>query len=105
MCGKLPIIHGDELWTSLTNPVNPARGLFLKAKDLALCAHHHQHSEHTEKDILGRQITCWSMGCLCELSPEYMPINKWGHGFVIVEKEPDGEFEMSNKRIWKGKVI
>ena len=105
MCGKLPIIHGHEMWTTLTNPVNPARGLFLKAKHTSLCAHHHQVSMHNEDDIMGSQTACWSMGCLCELTPQYMPINKWGHGFVLITKEPDGEFELENKRIWNGKVI
>ena len=103
--GKLSIVHGHEFWQSLNNPVNPARGLFLKAKASAICAHHHQTSEHSEPDIKGDLTTCWSLGCCCQLHPEYMPLNRWNHGFAIMEKLPNGEFSVDNIRMIDGEIV
>jgi hypothetical protein len=51
-------------------------------------------------------ITCWSIGCLCGLHPEYAPLNKWVHGFAIVHGESeDGYFEVENKRIVEGRIV
>ena len=102
--GNLSILHGHEFGRSVFSPVNPARGAFMRAKESVIIGHHHQSSEHTEPTLNGKIITAWSTGCLCELNPEYMPINKWNHGFAYVET--DGEdFKVHNKRIYKGKII
>jgi hypothetical protein len=35
-----------------------------------------------------------------------MPLNKWNHGFAIVDLDDNGtDFEVRNKRILKGKVL
>lgn len=102
--GGLNILHGHEFSQTVFSPVNIARGLFLRAKVSSLQSHCHQVSEHTEPDLNKGITTCWSTGCLCELYPDYMPINKWSHGFAIVDV--DGEnFEVQNKRIFKGRVL
>lgn len=102
--GGLNILHGHEFGQSVFSPVNIARGLYIKGKVSAIQGHNHQVSEHTEPDMNGKIVTTWSMGCLCELHPEYLPINKWAHGFAIVDL--DGEdFEVRNKRIFKGKIL
>ena len=102
--GGLNILHGHEFGQSVFSPVNVARGLYMKGKVSAIQGHNHQVSEHTEPDMNGRIVTTWSMGCLCELHPEYIPINKWAHGFALVDI--DGEdFHVRNKRIFKGKVL
>lgn len=99
MAGKLPVIHGHEI-RRLSYAVNPARGLFLKAKSWALCGHCHSASMHTEKDIRGTIITTWSTGCLCDLSPEYCPLgNSWGWGFALINVEKNGNFEVRNMRV------
>lgn len=102
--GNLTILHGHELGQSVFSPVNIARGLFLRAKDNALCNHHHQASEHSEPNINGKLTTCWSVACLCELHPDYMPINKHHHGFAHVKIMDTGEFDVSNYRIVNGKI-
>lgn len=102
--GELNVLHGHEFGGSVFSPVNVARGLFLKAKVSALQGHNHQPSEHTESNMNGQLITTWSTGCLCELHPAYLPINRWANGFAIVRT--DGEkFEVDNKRIFKGKIL
>lgn len=101
--GGLNIIHGHEFVQGMFNPVNVARGLYLRGKTSALQGHNHQTSEHTETDMNGHITTTWSVGCLSELHPAYMPINKWNHGFAIVEVDGD-RFEVRNKRVYKGQV-
>ena len=101
--GKLHIIHGHEFAGSWYNPVNPARGLFLRAKVTAVGAHNHQTSEHSESALDGVNITCWSVGCLCGLHPRYMPINKWNHGFAVID-DTDKTWTLDNYRIHDGEV-
>lgn len=102
----LNIVHGHEFGKGIFSPVNIARGLFLRAKASVIGGHHHRTSEHTEQDINEKIITTWSVGCLCELHPAYLPINSWNHGFAVVELGGNGkEFHVHNKRIYKGKVL
>jgi predicted phosphodiesterase len=99
MAGELPIIHGHEV-PAIHKAVNAARGLFLRAKSWAMCGHCHSTSEHTSVDISGKMLTTWSVGCLCDLSPEYMPMgNDWNWGAAIVHCDKSGGFEVENKRI------
>lgn len=105
--GKLNIIHGHEFKQSFFNPVNPARGLFLRAKANTLAGHLHQTSEHAESNINGDNIVCHSIGCLCDLRPEYSRFAyvKWNHGFAIIAKDKEGFFTVHNKKIVKGKIV
>lgn len=101
----LNIVHGHEFASSIMSPVNIARGLYLRAKANTICGHHHRSSEHTEQDINGKIVTTWSVGCLSELHPQYMPINSWNHGFCMIDLHGSKEFEVRNKRIWKGQIL
>lgn len=105
--GKLNIVHGHEFGRGgASSSVNPARGLYNRSKTSTICGHHHQTSEHTERDLNGDLVTTWSCGCLCELSPDYMPINRWNHGVAFIEIDPDsGHFKVENKRIINGSII
>jgi predicted phosphodiesterase len=104
--GNLLIIHGHEFGESIFSPVNPARGLFLKAKSNALAAHNHQTSEHHENTLNNESVSCFSMGCLCSLTPDYRPFafTKWNLGFACVEVYEDGSFIVDNRRITDNKV-
>lgn len=104
LAGKLPIFHGDE-FPAISKAVNAARGLFLRAKTWAMCGHCHSTSEHTSKDVHGKLLTTWSIGCLCDLSPDYNPYGDWNWGFALVNVEKNGSFEVENRRILpSGKV-
>jgi predicted phosphodiesterase len=99
-------IHGHEYVGGAIAPVNIARGLYMKGKVSAFQGHNHASSEHTETDMNGKITTTFSVGCLCELNPEYMPLNKWNLGFAYVDLDSNGkDFEFHNKRIFKGKVL
>lgn len=104
MLGKLATLHGHEYKFSISNPVNPARGMFLRAKVSILGAHFHQSSEHSEKDLNDHVVSCWTAGCMCNMRPRYMPYNKWNHGFTETEIFSDGAYEVSNLRVINGKA-
>ncbi len=101
--GNLTVIHGHELPRGISSPVNPARGLYMKAKENALCGHHHQTSEHTEKSINGKIVSCWTTGCLSSLRPDYAPVNKYNHGFAHVTIN-NKDFEVRNYKIINNKI-
>lgn len=102
--GHLHIVHGHEFGRNVFSPVNPARGFFLRSKTNVIGGHYHQTSEHMEQDLSGKVIGAWSTGCLSELSPKYMPINKWNHGFATVDLDSDGSFEVRNRKIIDGRI-
>lgn len=102
--GRLHIIHGHE-YPGITTPVNPARGLFLRAKSVALTGHFHQTSEHHEPTIAGKAQAAWSTGCACQLNPPWLPFSKWNHGFALVRIYKQGEFAVRNLRVLDGAVV
>jgi predicted phosphodiesterase len=102
--GKLNVIHGHEYSFAISNPVNPARGLFLRGKVNAICGHFHQTSSHSERDLEQKVIGCWSTGCLCDIHPEYRPMNNWSHSFAIVETDASGSFNVNLFKILNGEV-
>lgn len=105
MAGKLPILHGHEWRGGISTPVNPARGAFLKAISCVMQGHLHRSSEHSETTLEDRLISTWSTGCLCDLRPAYARINRWNHGFAVIDIGRDGSFQVHNKRILKGAVL
>lgn len=101
--GGLTILHGHEYVKSGFSPVNPARGLFLRTKASAVCGHQHQTSAHHEPDVRGKLTSTWSIGCLCDLHPEYAPLNRWNHGFATMAF--DGKwFTLDTHRIIEGRI-
>lgn len=103
VCDKLYVTHGHEFPTPFTNPVNPARGLFLQSGANAVCAHLHQSSTHTQTG-LGSPVSCFSFGALCNLRPRYRPLNKWNAGFGIIETH-GGAWSVESKKIISGKIV
>ena len=99
-------IHGHEYIGGISAPVNVARGLYLRGKTSAFQGHNHSTSEHSETDMNGKITTTWSIGCLCELHPEYMPLNKWNWGCAVVYLDNNGvDYQFFNKRIFNGKIL
>jgi hypothetical protein len=101
----LTVVHGHEYAFAISNPVNPARGFFLRAKSHVIGGHFHQTSQHSERTIDQKVIGAWSTGCLCDLHPEYRPLNNWNNGFAIVEVTQSGGFQVNNYAIIDGKVL
>lgn len=103
--GKLNIIHGHEYPGGVSSPVNPARGLYLKARSLALAGHHHRSSYHQERNIRQKPEAAWSVGCSCFLHPAYRPLNNWNLGFAFIDVANDGEFVVYNHTVEGGKMM
>jgi predicted phosphodiesterase len=105
MLGKLSVLHGHEI--PVNGGVNPARSAYLKVKSSVIIGHLHQVSYHSEADLNGSRTGCWSMGCLCTLTPSYSRFAylRWSHGFAIVDVAEDGSFHCHNKQIIDGKVL
>ncbi len=101
----LPFIHGHEFGRGIFNPVNAARGLFLQAKHSAVKGDCHTTSEHVETNIFGNIMTTWSVGCLCGLTPKWLPLNKWNHGFATIELIGNKNYKFRNYRISKGEIL
>lgn len=102
--GKLTVLHGHEL-AGGSGGVNPARATFLKTLDSVLVGHYHKTSQHTEASMYQEVFSVNSTGCLCDLTPHYMPINKHNHGFAFVEHDiKSGNYTLHNLKIIKGKV-
>lgn len=102
--GHLDILHGHEFFGAPSQAVNPARGVFMKTLDSCVIGHLHKSSSHTDTSLGGNMITTHSIGCLCDLHPEYARINKWNLGFGINELHGKN-YIFHNKRIFEGKVF
>lgn len=103
--GKLHGYHGHELPRGLTNPVNVGRGLFLRTKQSGFTNHWHASSTHIETSGSKRNTwVCFSIGCLCDLHPNYAPVNGWNHGVAYVDIDSHGNYSESNHRIVDGEI-
>jgi predicted phosphodiesterase len=102
-CG-ISILHGHEFFGSPSQSVNPARGLWNKTYSSSMIGHLHKTSSNTEIPLRGSIHATWSLGCLCGLTPEYARINRWNHGFAIIENNGDA-YKVNNYMIYNGKVL
>jgi predicted phosphodiesterase len=104
--GKLAVTHGHLLIRGIFAPVSAARGAFLRAKASVLIGHTHKISTHSETTINNKVITCYSTGCLCELTPAYNPFgNNFTHGFSHIRTEANGNYKVRNLQIIEGELI
>lgn len=99
--GRLNILHGHEI---MGGGVHVARNFRIKASDNILFGNFHRTKEDITKTIKDKIMGAWAVGCLCGLSPDYMPINDWNLGFAFITREKDGNFSVENKKIINGLV-
>jgi predicted phosphodiesterase len=103
--GKLFVLHGHEIKLS-ADGVNLARTMYLKAHANVLFGHHHQSQQFTFKKLDGKHEGSWMVGCLCQLSETYQPMNNWIHGFATVKYSLiDGYFKVRNKIILDNRIV
>jgi predicted phosphodiesterase len=100
--GNLNIIHGHEYKGA--GGVYPAKYIYSKSKVNTICGHYHRSSTYLDKNMDGHYHGGFSTGCLCELSPDYMPYNEWVHGFAVVTMKPGGNFSVQNLTIENGEI-
>ena len=100
--GKLNIIHGNEYKGG--GGINVARTLWLRAGDNVIAGDKHKTQSGLKTNIDKSVVGTWSVGCLCELNPDYLPFNEWNLGFAYIEVESNGNFTVHNKQIINGKI-
>jgi hypothetical protein len=85
--GDFLIEHGDKIPGA--GGVVPARTALMRLKTNCLINHFHKTSSSSQR-VYGPEdsttIRGYSLGCLCELTPEYLEINEWNHGFAILKR-------------------
>lgn len=96
----LTILHGHETRNS---GVYPARTLLTRTKVCSIAGHNHRTSTYGEKTADNKYLYSWTLGCLCDMTPDYMPINQWNHGFGWLELKGN-DFTVLNLRIINGEI-
>lgn len=106
LAGKLGICHGHQLMGKWGSGVSPARTVFLKAKKSMVINHVHVTNDYTDTNIAQEITTCWSIACMCTLTPKYQPMGgKANHGFGHAVVENNGNYKFKNYRIHNGKIL
>lgn len=85
--GDFVIEHGDKIPGA--GGVVPARTALMRLKSNCLINHFHKTSSSIQRVYGPGESTIirgYSLGCLCELTPEYLEINEWNHGFAILKR-------------------
>jgi hypothetical protein len=100
----LNLLHGHEWRGGFTSPVNPARGAYLRTRECVVIGHQHRTSEHTETTLRGTTVTCWSVGALCQMHPQYSLCNLWNPGVATLDTGR-GDWRIENYRIVDGEVV
>ena len=96
--GKLNVIHGNEM--SGGGGVMASRTMYLKAGESVIAGDKHKTNEYTKVTINGKMVGTFSVGCLCDMHPEYLPMgNDWNLGFAHIVIDKDGGFSVVNYRI------
>jgi predicted phosphodiesterase len=103
--GDFLIEHGDKIPGA--GGVVPARTALMRLKTNCIVNHFHKSSQSSQR-VYGTgessTIRAYSLGCLCELAPDYMEINEWNHGFAILTKI-DNLVSVNNYKIEDNTII
>lgn len=102
--GHLTFLHGHEVkmgWGA----VNVAKILYERSRTNVIAGHFHRCQEWIVRTVRGDHEGSWLVGCLGDLNPEFMPHNDWIHGFADIHMDDDGDFEVRNRKIMKGKIL
>jgi predicted phosphodiesterase len=100
--GKLNILHGNEYKGG--GGINVARTLWLRAGDNVIAGDKHKTQSSIKTKVDKSVVGTWSVGCMCELNPDYMAFNEWNLGFAHILISPNGNFEVKNFMIIDGKI-
>jgi len=103
--GDFLIEHGDKIPGA--GGVVPARTAIMRLKTNCLINHFHKTSSSSQR-VYGPGdstiIRGYSLGCLCELTPEYLEINEWNHGFAILKRNGN-LVQVSNYKIEGNQIV
>ena len=94
--GKLNFVHGHETGISICS-VYPARSLLLCSNVNSIAGHCHRPSSCVKRTLNGQLIKTYTVGCLCNLRPDYRLYNDWVNGIGLVEVSANGDFNVELK--------
>jgi len=99
----LAVLHGHEI--KISGGQNPAASLYRATGVTAICNHFHRTSSHSATR-LGRIVDMdWSIGAMCQLSPEYARSNQWNLGFAEYHRLDDTYWHIDNKTIINNRIV
>jgi hypothetical protein len=103
--GPCVLAHGDEV-INTQSPSSPAASLFRRIRKTAVASHFHRTSTHTDNGgIDGRVTRCYTIGCMCDMSPPEAVANDWNQGFALLYVGKDGSLRVDNKIVDRGEVV
>lgn len=105
--GKLHLLHGHTIIRGFMPPAQPSKNLLNKTLASTLIGHVHQNSYTPTRTLQEKSIIgCWTVGCLCTLSPAYDPHNiRHNNGIAHIRFQQSGEFNVQLKEIHNGKIL
>jgi metallophosphoesterase superfamily enzyme len=97
--GKLNLFHGHnrECRKIGSSAINVAKLFYERHHVNAMIAHFHCRQYFEQRKITGDKEACWTLPCLCNLTPDFAPVNSWSQGFAIVKVDTDGNFTVKVK--------
>jgi len=99
------LYHGQELGKGSGGGVNQARGQWMKTFTSTIAGHGHRSSTNVETTAKGKVYISYSIGCLCDLNPNYASVNKWNHGFGILNQKTPNKYTFENYIILNGEIF
>lgn len=96
-------LHGHELVGSGYSAVYVARKMFNKTFENILFGHYHKVDTFVKRKFNMDVVTSASLGCACQVTAEYMPINDWSQGFAEVFHY-DNSFHINNRTIVNNRI-
>lgn len=105
--GKLHLLHGHTIIRGFMPPAQPSKNLLNRTLASTLIGHVHQNSYTPTRTLQEKSIIgCWTVGCLCTLSPAYDPHNiRHNNGIAHIRFQQSGEFNVQLKEIHNGKIL
>lgn len=89
------ISHGHE---TQAGGLTPARNMLMKQHCNFIFGHLHRSDEFQFRKPDASLIKTYSVGCLCNLYPEYWENNNWNNGCLIIKRTKNGKTEVNNYR-------
>lgn len=103
--GNYLIEHGDKMKGA--GGVVPSRTALMRFKTNIIINHFHKTSSSSQRVYNTEDsstINGYSLGCMCELEPEYLEINEWDQSFGILDNDK-GKISVRLFKIENGNII
>ena len=101
--GKVEVGHFDK---ATKHSAYTAKALVEERGCSVIQAHTHRLGAHYKRERgSGDQRGGWEIGCLCDLSPEYVSRPNWQQGFATITRVMSGRFHVALHEILGGELL